>query len=101
MGGEYHAKVLELMLQPWCYSISTHANDENYNLFSGKAITQLARLLPEQFRTEVGKLPEDMKTILQGVMRRALQESAADNSSTAGTQPALKLNVEKFRSSGK
>lgn len=65
--------LLELFLTPMCAKIAEHLTDSEFLLVCGRGLTHLARQEAETFRTQVPLLSERHRTVLQGVMKLALQ----------------------------
>ena len=83
---EQKSALVELFLTPMCAKLCEHPKDNEFLLASGRGVTHLARQEPEIFRTQVPLLSDSHRTVLQGVMKLALQQSSAvdANQSTIG-----------------
>lgn len=65
--------LLELFLTPMCAKIAENLTDSEFLLVCGRGLTHLARQEAETFRTQVPLLSDRHRTVLQGVMKLALQ----------------------------
>ena len=65
--------LLELFLTPMCAKIAENLTDSEFLLVCGRGLTHLARQESDTFRTQVPLLSERHRTVLQGVMKLALQ----------------------------
>jgi hypothetical protein len=81
---EQKSALLELFLTPMCAKINECTTDVEFLLTCGRGLTHLARLEPETFRTQVPLLSERHRTVLQGVMKLALQQQQQQQGSEAG-----------------
>jgi hypothetical protein len=105
--------LVELFLTPLCAKICENPADGEFLLVCGRGVTHLARLEPDVFRTQVPCLTERHRTVLQGVMKLALQQgegggfaaqgsasgSASAQAGTAGA-PApsgMTINMSKYK----
>ena len=123
---EQKSVLFELFLTPMCANISEHASDVEFLTVCGRGLTHLARLEPDTFRAQVPLLSDRHRTVLQQVMKLALQQQqqqqsggdfgnnngggggggfgAASNSAasgaastTASTAGAMQINMSKYR----
>jgi hypothetical protein len=81
---EQKGALVELFLTPMCAKICEHPTDAEFLLVCGRGVTHLARLEPEVFRTQVPALSERHRTVLQGVMKLALQQVDAGGFGAGG-----------------
>lgn len=70
---EQKTALLELFLTPMCAKIAEHLTDSEFLLACGRSLTHFARQEADTFRTQVPLLSERHRTVLQGVMKLALQ----------------------------
>ena len=73
---EQKSALVELFLTPMCAKICEHSADVEFLLTCGRGLTHLARQDPEVFRAQVPVLSERHRTVLQGVMKLALQQQS-------------------------
>lgn len=104
---EQKSALIEVFLTPMCAKICEHQTDAEFLLVCGRSVTHLARLEPDAFRAQVPALSEKHRTVLQGVMKLALQQGddnasgvhsgAATSASGPAAQGGMTINMSKYK----